>query len=115
MSIYAQFDNGEQRQFASNKGWSDVIAWGESLSVDQFPEIAHLCDHGYEQQLYALEAQLSTAVAASPPPEDVVATINNLLDALALRGDADALFITDGMTSAEDEAEGTAPPEASNA
>jgi hypothetical protein len=103
MSIYAQFDNGEQRQFASNQGWADVVEWSESLDAAAFPEIAHLCDHAYEQQLESLESQLTAAMRQSTPREDVAATLNNLLDALAVRGDADAVFITDGMTSADDD------------
>lgn len=109
MSIYAQFDNDEQRQFASNQGWSDLIAWSETLDETRFPEIVHLCDNGYEQQLDALEQQLTEAVQLSPPSEDVAATVESLIDALAVRGSADALFITNGMT-ADDGEEGNQPP-----
>lgn len=117
MSIYAEFDNGEQRQIASNQGWSDLVAWSESLDESQFPEIVHLCDNGYEQQLESLERQLGDALAAHRPADDIAATIEGVLDALAMRGGGEVLFITNGM-SASEEGEGdeqSNPPPPANA
>lgn len=114
MSIYAQFDDGEQRHLASNTGWGDIVEWSESLDPAEYPDLIHLCDHGYEQQLDALEQQIHAAVAANPPPDDVRKTLSGLLDTLAVRGGADVLFVTDGMTS-DDGEENAPPPEASNA
>lgn len=110
MSIYAQFDNGEQRQFASNKGWGDVVRWSETIG-EEFQAIKHLAQHGYEIELEQLEAEIAQAIQSSPPAEDVRRTLEGLVDALAIRGDGDTLFVTDGMGPDDGKEEDGEPPQ----
>lgn len=92
MSIYANLDTDEQVQFASNKGWSDVIAWVDGLDKDDFGELIHLADHGWSQEIEALREQLEKALKASPE-KSVATTARALLDAIET---GDVVIISDG-------------------
>lgn len=95
MSIYAQFDDGEQKHLASNLGWSEFCQWAESLDSEQFPEVLHLSQHGWEQELESLIQQLEQS--PEPESENVGSTRESLIAILSGRGTADVLLVTDGM------------------
>lgn len=100
MTIYANFDDGRQEMLATTFGWGEFSRWADGLDEGAFPEVVHLAEHGWEQELEALERQLGKALQGDVPDTDVAATGKALLEIVGQRGEAEALVISDGMTPA---------------
>ncbi len=102
MSYEARLDTGPAIQVASTKGWGDVRRWADKLEVADYPQIHHLLDHGWSQDLPGLNAQLFDAVEAHMPDDAVLATVAGLVDFLDEHPDAGAIVITDGTSNEAD-------------
>lgn len=96
MSVYVSVDGGEPMFLSSNRGWGDFARWVDALSVQQSPEVAHLRQHGWEQDLGKLQEQL-TAALTDDVPEDVALVGKELLSVLAAHPDAGAVTVNSGM------------------
>ncbi len=103
MSIYAVFDDdADGDQIATVAGWGDCTRWIEGLSADDFPQLAHLSEYGWSQELGDLSDEIVAALKDSPPEDDDTRDVaQTLLDALKTRDDPALLLLTDGMTTAD--------------
>lgn len=102
MSYHAEFSDGHGGQVASNAGWHEFCRYVRSGHDD---ELAHLCEHGWSDDLDALRDALLGDVD-DESPEDVRSVADGLLEQLADHIDADHVVITDGSTDEpEDEDE----------
>lgn len=100
MSIYAQLDTGEQDQFATTKGWGEVGRWIDALDSDTYPQLVHLREFGWSQQVVKLNEELARSVKSDPPDsQDVLSVVKRLTDFLGVAPEgAEVLTITDGLT-----------------
>ena len=89
----------EEFALASTLGWYDFKSWIDKLNVEIYPQLIHLVDWGWCQELDALLLELKLALVASPPQSPTVdATLRSLVDALMFSSDdATSLFVSDGM------------------
>lgn len=95
MSTYAQFDSdGDQRQIASNLGWSEFGDWCEGLDHKEFPLIVQLWEHGQSNDVDGVTKELHKAIEGEKPSEDVKGSAELLLDALNANQGASAVYIT---------------------
>lgn len=97
MTLSAAFDQADAGQVATTAGWSDFISWVDGLDAAKHPEPIHLAEHGWSQNLPALESQLQAAIQDSPPVLDVASVVQGLLQRLAQRGSAEVLTVSDGV------------------
>lgn len=84
MSYYIVPDADEARgqQVASVGGWADVRAWAETFSPAGCPELQHLLEHGWSQEVQALRTEIESERRAHPPTADVGHTLDALVGAL---------------------------------
>lgn len=95
MSTYAQFDrDGDQRQIASNLGWSEFGDWCEELDHEEYPHIVQLWEHGQSNDVKLVAKELHTAIEKEQMSEDVKGSVELLLDALNANSVASFVFIT---------------------
>lgn len=95
MSTYAQFDdNGDQRQIASNLGWSEFGDWCDGLDHEKYPALVQLWEHGQSNTIPALSKELETAMEKEDPSEDVNGSAKLLLDALNANQGAASVYVT---------------------
>lgn len=99
MSYYLQIGaSGGPTQIASNVGYADFAAWVETLDVQQFEEVVHLYEHGWCQNLASLESQLKDARLSAPKQDDLLDTIDGLIEGIESRpADATVATVTDGI------------------
>lgn len=95
MSIYAVINENEPEMFASVVGWSDIVAWAESLDAEQFPNVVHLTEHGYTEQIPQLIQEIESAIDIVAPSESVASSLNELVG--LLQDESGVLLINDGM------------------
>jgi hypothetical protein len=107
MSLYAQFDDGTQEFLSSNRGWSEFGEWADGLDTDEYPQVVHLREYGWCQQLAGLKYQLHAALKWRRPANDrVAATAGTLLAILSNRTGGEVLTVTDA--TGPDSTEGAA-------
>jgi len=96
MSYYAELDNKAKSggDVASNNGWSMFAAWVEELD-GELPQLRHLCEYGWCQNLPTLENDLKAALD-SDPDESSKSIAEGLLKMLKSKADAEVIAITDG-------------------
>ena len=100
MSYEATLDTDKTIQIASNTGWFNVCDWMEDL--EEYPEIAHLVEHGWNEPASDVADELEDALVSDPPDDDVIKTVQGLIDFIR-GGDGDAtLVISNGMGGDED-------------
>ncbi len=105
MSFEAVLDTDEAVQVASNTGWFDATDWFETLDMDDYPEIAHLNEHGWNEPSAKVADELDAALESEPPDDDVADTVRGLVKFIRA-GDPDAvLVITQGMGEGEEDKE----------
>lgn len=98
MSVYLSLDSGEPEMLASNKGWSDFCGWADELENDE-AELIHLCDHGWSQDLPALEKAVTVGLKSAPPSDrNVIKTAHLLQELLNDRGVAEVCTVNSGMS-----------------
>lgn len=103
--MYLQFGtDGIQEQFASNRGWSDFITWADGLDPAKYPELLHLCDHGWSQNLDDLEKELAVATDKEPPEdENVGQTLAAIAESMQGRDYEDVVGVTNGMQPSDND------------
>lgn len=95
MSTYAQFDaNGDQRQIASNLGWSEFGDWCEEMDHEKYPKLVQLWEHGQSNDVEELANELHTAIEQEQISSDVKGSAELLLDALNANKNAGTVYIT---------------------
>jgi hypothetical protein len=104
MGVSLAIGESESHHLASTAGWGDVSRWVEGLETDS-PELRHLVEKGWADDPAQLESEIQAGMQADPPEDDVVTTLQGLLDLLAARGEETFIQIHGGMGS-EDEGEG---------
>jgi hypothetical protein len=97
MGVYVSLDSGTPRQIASNIGWANFIRWLNTL--EDVPDLKHLVEHGWDEDLSLVESQLRTALDRFPPEDSTRKIGTGLLRFVAQRGEATVLTINDGMSS----------------
>jgi hypothetical protein len=72
-------------------GWAAFGAWADDLPVADYPQVLHLWENGWEDDLAPLETQLKRALSESPPDLPAAREVaEELLDIIASRAEADA-------------------------
>lgn len=94
MSRYAEFQNAEQYQVASNLGWTEFGNWVESLPAESVPELRRLWETGSSEEIPELTRQLEGAIRSNEPKADVWSTCRVLLEALRANQTAGGVTIT---------------------
>lgn len=101
MSVYLVLDDQPGTSLASNSGWGHLADWVESLAVDS-PALAHLVEHGWQEDTRRLTDELRARLQDSTPADPaVIATAKNLLDLLG-GSDAEVVAVTDGIGRSDD-------------
>jgi hypothetical protein len=95
MSYSIQIGSGGFEQIASNEGYADFGAWVESLDVEKYPDLIHLYEWGWCENLDDLKSQIDAAMRDDDPPKDktVVETVSGIQQIIADRP-ADAVVAT---------------------
>ena len=100
MSLYAEVDDEDFGQVATIKGWSDLIDWADSLD---YPELAHLAEHGFSEKLSTLADEIGAAITESNPRPDIETTARGIEEICRANPDAKILVVTDGTDDDFDE------------
>ena len=90
MSYEAVYDDDRSIQIASNKGWYDLCEWIRGMQPTK--ECLSLVDHGFSQDLGALEKELRLSSPAHDP--SIESTKKGLYNFVRSRGKAVVLIIT---------------------
>lgn len=98
MSIYTTISAGAPAFLASNKGWGDFCAWARGLSAKEAPDLLHLVDFGWDEDLPLVAEQLRAGLEGSPPDRDTRAVADELLSLVAGADGGAVLTITDGLS-----------------
>lgn len=95
----------DEHPLASIGGWNDFTRWADELEPEQFPELVHLADHGFTQNVPGLTTEIEAARTESPPDDETVdATIDVLVGILAeMPEGGESAFVTDGNARGDDE------------
>ncbi len=100
MTMTASFDTDASIQIATNEGWGDLTRWAIGLEPGAYPELQHLAVYGWSQELAAVTLELATAlVEFHPGDSSIFKTGEGLLAFLKARGEADAIVISNGVTT----------------
>jgi len=96
MSLYLNTDAGQQYSLATVAGWGLVGEWADHLDAAKYPEMVHLWEYGWCQDVPALRSEVGTA----PPPHDrnTAHTLDTLSETLRHIPDDAAVVVSDGMT-----------------
>jgi hypothetical protein len=98
MTYYLFVGGKEQRPLATTTGWYDFKQWAAGLNAIDYPQLIHLVDWGWAQQLDQLMRELKMAIIASPPMlASVDATLRSLMDSVAFSEGASSVFVSDGL------------------
>lgn len=99
MSQYISTEDGEQDQCASNVGWSDFCDWVNTLLIDDYPSLHHLCQFGYENDPEVCADELTGAIEHQTPEDDTVrTTAEGLLSWVKAHAKAEIIIVGDGIT-----------------
>ena len=102
MTYYLIVGGTTQQPLASTTGWYDFKVWTDGLNVETYPQLIHLIDWGWSQELDALILELKLALAvAKPAATTVEATLRSLLDSLIFSEDAHSVFVSDGLGASD--------------
>jgi hypothetical protein len=94
VSYSATFNDGRSVQAGTTKGWNDFTRWAETLDAEEYPELAHLAEYGWSQDLTELTSQLADALDSDAPSDpDTADVAKGLLDFLKGRGDAEVVTV----------------------
>lgn len=102
MSVYATLDGEISDQIASNGGYGDFGRWVDGLDVDAFPQLVHLREHGWTQNLPDFRQQLNQALEENPPGPDTEEMAKGLSDLLD-KNDAEVLTVSEGFGPGSEE------------
>jgi hypothetical protein len=99
MSYHVLVDDDYAGDVATIAGWKSLHEWSESISLQQFPQLCHLLDHGWSQHPATLLREISKALSSRSAKK---AGDNAVLKALkkAVRNagkDAQVVQISDGV------------------
>lgn len=99
MSQSISTENEEMVQIASNQGWSDFCDWVQELSIDKYPSLHHLVAFGYDNDADDLANELDLALDEEDAEEDIVSTIEGMIDFLEQHDDAEIIIVGNGVTA----------------
>jgi hypothetical protein len=89
--IAAYFDGSGLGGTVGGEGlWADIVTWEGQLSDDRYLTLHHLMESGWEDDLPALQQDLSDAMRENPPDGAVGGGLQELLDILEGRAEGDA-------------------------
>ena len=95
MSIYATVGETEPVFFSSNQGWKELTEWADGLSDETYSDVVHVAEHGFTNNSGDLSSQLVAAMVDDPPPDDVRATVDELIELLS--GESGEVIISSGI------------------
>ena len=102
MSIYITRDETEPHFLASNLGWSQVGKFIDTMDAGECPELIHLWEQGWNEDLQPLRDELSGLLQNGEMDHDVRDVINDLLDGIE---SADVVVVGDGMSPSKESVE----------
>lgn len=98
MSRYIAIDDEPAEEFCTNRGWSEVVKWAETLNLSSYPNLAHLAEYGYCSIPYDLCDEIKKAIRTNPPAvPQVLSTLRNLRKLAKSAAETATIMITDGM------------------
>lgn|GEM_PF-5584957 len=98
MSIYVALDSEIGPQIASNRGWSDFIAWAVTLDLTKFYKVVQFAEHGLTEDLAELAENIESAIADGKSPAGVAVIGQNIIDAIRDNPEAGVIMVTNGIT-----------------
>jgi hypothetical protein len=98
---YSLVVGGEKwTQVASISGWGDFRKWARRQKT---PELRHLIDYGWSQDIPELKKQIEESLENDPPGEDVAGIASAMVKALESGPTgAESVVLTDGLTEIDD-------------
>jgi hypothetical protein len=98
MSYSYVFSRGDKVRHAgevTTAGWQLYCDWAETLPVEEFEQMVQMQEHGYINELDAMEKQLSLALKEKRPKSKATREVaQNLLVVLRERSDAEVFGVT---------------------
>ena len=86
-------------EFSTTKGLGDFIRWVDSLNVSDYPNLVHLSEYGWTNDLENLEHEINSAIELHPPVPPVYKTVMGLLTNLSQRENSETITISNGLVS----------------
>jgi hypothetical protein len=98
MTYYLIVGGKQQRPLATTTGWYDFKRWARGLNVEHYPQLTHIVDWAWAQNLDDLLRELKLALVAAPPESETVEeTLRSLMDSVAFSKGSSSIFVTDGL------------------
>lgn len=97
MTMQAFLDENDAGQVATNQGWADFTEWGWQLDLAKFPEVVHLSEYGWSQELANLADQINAGLVAVPPNDSAGSVAKGLLEILSYASGNESLIVSDGV------------------
>ena len=93
-------------QVATNRGWADLSEWADGLDAGKYPALMHLVDHGWEDDLPAVAADIEKALAEDRPEGDVADTLEGIAKAIRENEKAGFVVVSAGTPTGDEEVAG---------
>jgi hypothetical protein len=84
---------GESFQIGTNTGAVELAEWATSLDPTEYPDLTHLFNEGWTDDVHLLQRQISDAIEAKPPSPDVLKSARHLMELCVGRGDDEVATI----------------------
>ncbi len=104
MSYEIMTEDKEATSVATNTGWSDFCEWGESLDLENYFEVHHLVEHGWEKDLKELAEEIDEGLEEFPPDvKGVEDTARGIITFINENTEAEMVMVTNGVVNADDD------------
>ena len=105
MSIYALYGGATWEQFATNRGYGDVIRWVQTLPKGKFPRLVHLTDWGWVNEIDELSTEIGDAMRSNPSSSSVKKTLDSFVARLE-ESNGESVMLSNGLSESEDDGDG---------
>lgn len=103
MTLALIIDGEFAADVATNSGWSDFCDWTDALDLAIYPELIHLVDFGWVDNLPMLQKQIEDGIREIRPGASAMEVATGLLKELRKAKKAEYIIISDGTSDAADD------------
>ncbi len=104
MSYEIMTEDQEGTAVATNTGWSDFCEWAETLDLENYFEVRHLAEHGFEKDLKELAEEIDEGLEEFPPDvKGVEDTARGIIAFINENPDAEMVMVTNGVVNADED------------
>jgi hypothetical protein len=96
MSYDITNEHGDGDQVATTTGWNEFCDWVDGLDIDDYLEVKHLAQHGWERDLPDLKDQLVKARQEAKPDPDVDSIVFGIIKFIATHP-SEIIMISNGQ------------------